>query len=182
MIAGAFPTLFMMGGDMIPSGSFSHDLIDHLMRYYDGRFENNVTLIVTLFNQLQRYAAVLKAARASTTHLETLRKLGQLASGVNFKKSLLAAKYHPDSPAAKRLNASLLRILPVVGGTIPFSPFERAGTRPKLAAMRFRFGLPQFWITVAPPEQDDLHYTGSCFSYSYMRGMMRSVRVVSHNA
>ncbi|ETM97461.1 hypothetical protein F441_13753 [Phytophthora nicotianae CJ01A1] len=114
------------------------------MRYYDGRFENNVTLIVTLFNQLQRYAAVRKAATASTAHSETLRKPGQLASGVNFKKSLLAAKNHPDSPAAKRLNASLLRILSVIGGTIPFSPFERAETRPKLAAMSFRFGLPQF--------------------------------------
>ncbi|ETK74515.1 hypothetical protein L915_18714 [Phytophthora nicotianae] len=156
MIAGAFPTFFMMGGDMLPSGSFSQGLIDHLMRYYDGRFENNVTLIVTLFNQLQRYAAVRKAARASTTHAKTLQKLGQLASGVEFRKSLLAAKNNPDSPAAKLLNASLLRILSVIGGTIPFSPFERAETRPKLAAMRFRFGLPQFWVTVAPPEQDDI--------------------------
>ncbi|ETL34405.1 hypothetical protein L916_13365, partial [Phytophthora nicotianae] len=145
-----------MGGDMLPSGSFSQGLIDHLMRYYDGRFENNVTLIVTLFNQLQRYAAVRKAARASTTHAKTLQKLGQLASGVEFRKSLLAAKNNPDSPAAKLLNASLLRILSVIGGTIPFSPFERAETRPKLAAMRFRFGLPQFWVTVAPPEQDDI--------------------------
>ncbi|ETM48838.1 hypothetical protein L914_06688 [Phytophthora nicotianae] len=155
MIAGAFPTLFMMGGDMLPSGSFPQDLVQHLMRYYDGRFESNVSLIATLFNQLQRHAAIRKTARAVTTHAKTLQKLGKLANSDEFKESLLTAARDPDSPTAKRLNAGLLRLLSVVGGTVPFSPFERAATRPKLAAMRFRFGLPQFWVTVAPPEQDD---------------------------
>ncbi|ETL25245.1 hypothetical protein L916_20880 [Phytophthora nicotianae] len=154
MVAGAFPTLFMMGGEMLPSGSFPSDLTRHLMSYYDGRFERSVTFIGTLFNQLQRHSAVRKAARAATTHVKTLRKLGDLANSLEFKQSLVAAKNDPDSPAAKRLNAGLLRILSIVGGTVPFSPFERAATRPKLSAMRIRFGLPQFWVTVAPPEQD----------------------------
>jgi hypothetical protein len=156
LIAGAFPTIFMMGGDMLPSGSFPQDLVKHLLCYYDGRFEDNVTLIATLFNQLQRHAAVRQAARAVTTHAKTLKKLASLASSSEFKESLAAARNDPESPAAKRLNAGLLRVLSVVGGTVPFSPFERAATRPKLAVTRLRFGLPHFWVTVAPPEQDDL--------------------------
>ncbi|ETO80187.1 hypothetical protein F444_05230 [Phytophthora nicotianae P1976] len=139
----SLPAVFSSDEGVLPSTS-KRNTTRMFMPDKPHRFENNVTLIVTLFNQLQRYAAVRKAATASTAHSETLRKPGQLASGVNFKKSLLAAKNHPDSPAAKRLNASLLRILSVIGGTIPFSPFERAETRPKLAAMRFRFGLSQF--------------------------------------
>lgn len=39
---------------------------------------------------------------------------------------------------------------------MPFSPFERAATRPKLAAMRYRCGIAQYWVTIAPPEHDDL--------------------------
>ena len=39
---------------------------------------------------------------------------------------------------------------------MPFSPFERASTRPKLGAMRYRYDIAQHFVTVAPPEHDDL--------------------------
>lgn len=36
------------------------------------------------------------------------------------------------------------------------SPFERAATRPKLGAMRYRYGVGQHWVRIAPLEHDDL--------------------------
>ena len=44
----------------------------------------------------------------------------------------------------------------MVGSTIPFSPFERAATRPKLNAVRFCYGNGSNFIMGAPPEFEDL--------------------------
>jgi hypothetical protein len=50
MIAAAFPCLFMRGGKHLPGGTWSTSFIKHLMRYYDGRFEQNTSLVAMLFN------------------------------------------------------------------------------------------------------------------------------------
>ena len=44
----------------------------------------------------------------------------------------------------------------MVGSTIPYSPFERAVTRPKLNAMQYHYGVGSNFITGAPPEFEDL--------------------------
>ncbi|KAG7377908.1 hypothetical protein PHYPSEUDO_010867 [Phytophthora pseudosyringae] len=102
------------------------------MHYWGGRFEKSVAFTSMLFNQMQRHAAVQKAARVGVTH------------------------EYPESTEAKWLKAGLLRLLSLVGGSVPFSPSERAATRPKLGAMRYRYGIALHWVTIAPPEHDDL--------------------------
>ncbi|KAG1711916.1 hypothetical protein DVH05_009157 [Phytophthora capsici] len=156
ILAGAFPLLFLTGSGPLPSGSLPRDYVDHFMNYWDGRFEKSAQFTAMLFNQLQRHAAIQKAARAGLTHGKVLADFGKLINTVDFKRALESATRAPDSHAAVRLNAQLLRLLSLVGGNVPFSPFERASTRPKLAAMRYRYGVAQFWATIAPPEHDDL--------------------------
>jgi hypothetical protein len=43
----------------------------------------------------------------------------------------------------------------MVGSAIPFSPFERAATRPKLNAMRLCHGVSSNFITGTPLEFED---------------------------
>jgi hypothetical protein len=43
----------------------------------------------------------------------------------------------------------------MVGSTIPYSPFERAVTLPKLNAMQYCYGVGLNFITGAPPEFED---------------------------
>ena len=43
-----------------------------------------------------------------------------------------------------------------MGSAIPYSPFERAATQPKLNAMQFCYGVGSNFITGAPPEFEDL--------------------------
>ncbi|KAE9092029.1 hypothetical protein PF010_g17962 [Phytophthora fragariae] len=156
LLAGAFPTLFLRGGDMLPKGSMPKHLVDHFCKYYDDRFEEDVVFVATLFNQKQRHAAVRKAAHASVTHSKALLKLAKLANDDGFKQQLLDAQSNPTSRSAKRLNAQLLRVLSIVGEPVPFSPFEIASARPKLAALSYRYGLAHHWVTLVPPEQDDI--------------------------
>jgi hypothetical protein len=44
----------------------------------------------------------------------------------------------------------------MVGSTIPYSPFERAVTCPKLNAMQYHYEVGSNFITGAPPEFEDL--------------------------
>ncbi len=66
------------------------------------------------------------------------------------------ARDHPHSKEAKSLNAKISHILSMVGLAIPYRPFERATTRPKLNAMQFRYSVGSNSITGAPPEFEDL--------------------------
>ncbi len=52
----------------------------------------------------------------------------------------------------------------MVGLGIPYSPFKRAATRPKLNAMQFRYGVGSNFITGAPPEFEDLLTLGLCMN------------------
>jgi hypothetical protein len=79
----------------------------------------------------------LKLSKNHQENAATLSSLGILVNSEAFRKQLVWARDHPDSKGAKSLNAKLTCILSMVGSAIPYSPFERAATRPKLNAMRY---------------------------------------------
>ncbi|GMF32964.1 unnamed protein product [Phytophthora fragariaefolia] len=156
LLGGAFPIIFLIGGKMLPHGSIPKELLTHWMGYYDGRFESNLIFVVTIFNQLLRQAAFQMAARVETSHAKILAKFGVVASSNIFKKCLLHSSQNLRSIEAKRFNAALLRILSLVGGCVPFSPFERSASRPNNSAMGYRYGIPLHWVTIAPPKHASL--------------------------
>ncbi len=55
----------------------------------------------------------------------------------------------------------------MVGSTIPYSPFERAVTHPKLNAMQYCYGVHSNFITGAPPEFEDLITLRLCMKSKY---------------
>jgi hypothetical protein len=55
----------------------------------------------------------------------------------------------------------------MVGSTIPYSPFERAVTQPKLNAMQYRYGVGSNFITGAPPEFEHLLTLRLCMKPKY---------------
>ncbi len=108
------------------------------------------------FNQLQRACCIRNSARITGKNLATLRSLGVLANLEEFRRQLICARDHPHSQEAKSLNKKVSQILLMVGSTIPYSPFERAVTRPKLNAMQYPYGVGSNFIMGAPPEFEDL--------------------------
>ena len=154
LLCGAFPDKFILGQG-VPKGLLSERNWRHFANYYDGRFEDPL-FIAHGFNQLQRAACIRSSARITGKNTATLKSLGQLTNSKAFREQLVWARDHPHSKEAKSLNAKLCRILSMVGSTIPFSPFERAATWPKLNAMRFRYGIGSNFITGAPPKFEDL--------------------------
>ncbi len=55
----------------------------------------------------------------------------------------------------------------MVGSGIPYSPFERAATRPKLNAMQFRYRVGSNFITGAPPQFEDLLTLQLCMNPNF---------------
>jgi hypothetical protein len=55
----------------------------------------------------------------------------------------------------------------MVGSTIPYSPFERAVTGPKLNAMQYRYGVGSNFITGVPPKFEDLLPLRLCMKPKY---------------
>ena len=113
------------------------------------------------FNQLQCASCTWNSARITKKNDTTLASLGNLANSEAFRKQLVWARDHPNSKAAKSLNAKLSR-LSMVGSAIPYSPFERAATRPKLNAMRYRYRVGSNFLTGAPGEFEDLMILRLC--------------------
>jgi hypothetical protein len=108
------------------------------------------------FNQLQHAYCIQRSARITGKNAATLKSLGDLANLEAFCRQLIWARDHSNSKEVKSLNAKVCRILAMVGLGIPYSPFERAATWPKLNAMQFRYGAGSNFITGAPPEFEDL--------------------------
>ncbi len=95
---------------------------------------------------MQRACCIRNSARITGKNLATLKRLGVLANSEEFRVQLMWARDHPHSQEAKSLNAKVSQILSMVGSTIPYSPFERAVTRPKLNAMRYCYGVGSNFI------------------------------------
>ncbi len=119
------------------------------------------------FNQLHCTCYIHNLARITGKNLATLKSLGVLANLEEFQRQLIWARDHPHSQEAKSLNANISRILSLVGSTIPYSPFERAVTRPKLNAMQYRYGVGSNFTTGVPPEFEGLVTLRLCMKPKY---------------
>jgi hypothetical protein len=84
-----------------------------------------------------------------------LASLGNFANSEAFCKHLVWARDHSNSKEAISLNAKVSQIFSVVGLTM-YSPFERSATRPKLNAMRYRYGVGSNFLTGAFGKFEDL--------------------------
>jgi hypothetical protein len=165
LMMGAFPDKFLFGQG-IPNRLLTQQNWNHFSLYYDGQFDDPL-FIAHGFNQLQRACCIRNSARITGKNFATLRSLGVLANSEEFWRQLIWARDHPHSQEAKSLNAKVSRILSMVGSTIPYRPFERAVTRPKLNAMRYCYGVGSNFVTGAPPEFEDLLTLRLCMKPKY---------------
>ncbi|CAN0199302.1 unnamed protein product [Lampetra planeri] len=141
--------------DVLMSAVIASLFLHHLFLCYDGRFED-LFFIATAFNQLQWHTCIRQTASIGAKQASQLQKLGELANSSAYRQRLLWAHDNPLSDKANKLNAKVCRIMSMVGSTVPFSPFEREATRPKLAAMRLWYGIGSDFLMGSPSEFEDL--------------------------
>ena len=156
----AFPDLFLLGTG-IANNQIPADQWHFFADYYDGRFEDPMFIAVG-FNQLQRLSCIRKSASVTSKEKRKLEGLGMLANSELFRRQLNHAKDHPQLKASKQLNAKICQIVSILGSPVPFSPFERAASRPKMVALHYRYGPLAYFVTAAPAEFEDLNVLRAC--------------------
>ena len=141
---------------MLPKSTFPPSLLKHFFSYYDRRFEQTQSFAHLFLNRLMRRAAIRKIARVESTNKKHLENLGSLMKREDFKKALHDASRNPHSKKSKLLNNELTRLLSFVAKELPFSTFERSQSKAKFSSMSTKHGFKSSFMTITPPEQDDL--------------------------
>ena len=73
-----------------------------------------------------------------------------MAADENFGDKLKNTINNPQSEEAKAFKKVVAPMVKIVGGKIPWTPLERAGTVARLYAMNHLFNLSTFFITISP--------------------------------
>ena len=149
-----FPDLFpipvneytFMGTSMM-----NKELRKHLLDFYDGRF-CDTKFIFWMFNILTRHSEIKNCSTFfKHKHRTQARiKFEELCNMENCEQRLEYAIKNEDSDDAKKLTKAFHELISVVGGRTPWTTGERQRTLGKLYAMTNFFGLPSFFITMAP--------------------------------
>ena len=149
-----FPDLFpipvneytFMGTSMM-----NKDVRRHLLDFYDGRF-CDTKFIFWMFNILTRHSEIKNCSTffKHKHRTQARMKFEELCNMENLEQRLEYALKNEDSEDAKNLTKAFHDLISVVGGRTPWTTGERQRTLGKLYAMTNFFGLPSFFITMAP--------------------------------
>lgn len=123
----------------------------HLCDFYDGRF-CQTDFIFWLFNILTRHSEIKNCSMFFKHKHPTKARLKfeELCNTENLESQLEYAIKNEDSEESKKLAKAFHDLISVVGGHTPWTTGERQRTLGKLYAMTNFFGLPSFFITMAP--------------------------------
>ena len=149
-----FPDLFPIPVDEYTfkgASMMDKDVRQHLLDFYDGRF-CNTKFIFWMFNILTRHAEIKNCSTFFRHKHRTQARLKfeELCNTENLESRLEYAIKNEDSQDAKYLTKAFHELISVVGGRTPWTTGERQRTLGKLYAMTNFFGLPSFFITMAP--------------------------------
>ena len=111
-------------------------------------------MLFLLFNQSQRHAAAKGVA--SAVKARKAQEFIDLVNNPEFQTLLNEAVQNPEGDTAAQISRQLLPLLRVSGGKVPFGSVERAQSLSKMYSMVHLFGLPSWFITIAPSEPDSV--------------------------
>ena len=149
VVLDSFPLLFFLGKGWKRKGSINTTFIEHLMSYYDGRFQRSQKLMFAIFNQIMRHTVSRKIKSQVMVNRAVNDSLSDMLDS-DFNAKLSAAITNPQSLEATSLFKSLLPILRIGSDNVPFSPMERSSNLGDMYSMGYYFGpFSRFW-TMAP--------------------------------
>ena len=150
-LARAFPHLFLTGRG-IANGLTNH-FIRHLLKFYDGRYEQDSEFVTAMFSFKMLSAAMVQGYRLRASNPGILREMGELINGGHLRELLNEAK--DSKERSSKLERLLERYFGVFAGKTPFSPLTMASARGKMRGTKLRMNTGSQFITGCPPEHED---------------------------
>jgi hypothetical protein len=144
----AFPHLFQLGEGYKFKSSIPSRYFEHLGLWYDGRFEDTY-FIAFLFNVKQRHQ-VAREVKAKIVNSKYAQSKFEEILSPNFEKRLLEAMENSSTDDARKIIKMFEYIVKLGTSDVAFSPGQRKGIRPIMAALRYFFSPYTLFNTVAP--------------------------------
>jgi hypothetical protein len=149
---GGFPHLFLFGRQVPTTGPFPTNFVCHLLLQHDQRFSRTNDILFLLFNQLQRHGSARSVyGKILSNKFEAFVRL---VATPGFRQQLYEALQNPETPEAKCLEARLRNMVRISGGSVPWSPTQRAQSEGQLMAYVRHFGPPAWFLTISPADMD----------------------------
>jgi hypothetical protein len=128
----------------------------HLMRYYDNRFSNCPQFMFLMGDMTERHE-VARNGVGKLMHSKTTMDLikSNFLDG-SIVQRLDDAERNPNSPDAKQLIKMLEQVIKVMSSNIEFTPAARSSVLQNIYGHVFRFGIPNYFITISPDDSYDL--------------------------
>ena len=155
IMCGGLPWLFFSGRGVGFHGSAPKPFARHVLRQADRRFDDK-TFSFLLFNQVQRHAAISSVAGRVKSDPASILRFKELVMNDSFRSRVQEAVDNPTSPDAEAIMREVTPLLKSCGASVPFSQGERSSSITKLISMVHLHGLPSWFITVSPPDQDNI--------------------------
>ncbi|MDR3426091.1 DUF6570 domain-containing protein, partial [Silvimonas sp.] len=151
-----FPELFVLGRGCPYTSVPRAKYLRHLMILADRRFATHPDFVFLLYNQLQRH----EACRVVAAHLDTNDKgidaFLALANDPSLPAKLAQATKDPTCPAAQDLLRTVTPLIRVTSSRVQYSVQAREAVLSRIKAMNNFFGLPSWFITIAPADINSL--------------------------
>jgi hypothetical protein len=125
------------------------------MSVYDNRFSGDHRLIFLLYNQMQRRQVMRTVAAKCITDNAYFKEFTSMVLEPTFHAKLVKASSNIEDPASQIFIKKIGKMLNIFGGDVPFSLTEKGQNRGHLYSMVYTFGMPSFFITLSPPDQDN---------------------------
>ena len=156
LLAGGFPTVFFFGQGIPKSGGVSKPTVTDWMSHHSMRFERDHQLLFLLFNQMQRHSVCRGVNATIKASPKNVAAFNTLMSEPDFKERLTAAVGEPASASAKALMRQIEQLMLISSREVPFSAAQRRHTVSKLYSMVQFYGLPSWFVTVSPGENNNV--------------------------
>lgn len=150
-----FPDLFFLGEGVRFAGSIPTTTTSHWLKHHSGRFGRDSQLLFLLFNQLQRHSAARMVAASVKSHPAHLAALRKLISEPDFTERATDALADPGSETGRDLLRQIQKLITMSTKSVPFSAMERKAAISELYSMVQFYGLPSWFVTVSPSENNN---------------------------
>ena len=153
ILLGGFPWLFVRW----PSIKYMNDSqVRPLMLRRQSVHARDASLLFFLYDVKVRRELCRTTANSVKTRPGYMHKIAALLGHGKFDSMLDRAITNPESSEAKLLEAQILGFVQTCTRKVNFSPGKRRACRGPLYAMYRRFGLPSFWVTLSPSDNDNV--------------------------
>jgi len=154
ILLGGFPWLFSRW--ICPRNTLEKKQMRALLLRLSSKVAIDPGCIFYFCDLLMRRAVSKEVAVAVKGNPEQLAYFERTLGAKDFDSLLDKAIKDPNSKEARVIQAQVLAFVQSCTKKINFSPGKRAACKGPLYAMYRRYGLPSFWITISPNDNDGI--------------------------